>query len=88
LTTPDHAMMAVPVLSHLVAGVDNILFNDALVRDGALVFANACELARRGSYRSAPAVDVRRKRPLVCLDETSKQLIVETRAPIVVPGGP
>jgi hypothetical protein len=24
------------------------------------------------------------KRPLVCLDETSKQLIIETRAPIVV----
>ena len=29
------------------------------------------------------------KRPLVCLDETSKQLIVETRAPIAAtPGQP
>jgi hypothetical protein len=29
------------------------------------------------------------KRPLVCLDETSKQLIVETRTPIAVkPGQP
>ncbi len=34
--------------SPLVAGVDGILFSDALVADGALVFAKACELGREG----------------------------------------
>jgi bifunctional non-homologous end joining protein LigD len=31
-----------------VAGVDGILFSDALVADGALVFAKACELGLEG----------------------------------------
>jgi bifunctional non-homologous end joining protein LigD len=31
-------------LSPLVAGVDSVLFSDALVAQGALVFAKACEL--------------------------------------------
>jgi bifunctional non-homologous end joining protein LigD len=35
-------------LSPLVAGVDGILFSDALVADGALVFAKACELGLEG----------------------------------------
>ena len=35
-------------LSPLIAGVDNILFSDALVADGALVFAKACELGLEG----------------------------------------
>jgi hypothetical protein len=32
----------------LVAGVGNILFSDALVADGALVFAKACEMGLEG----------------------------------------
>ncbi len=35
-------------LSPLVAGVGNILFSDALVAEGALVFAKACELGLEG----------------------------------------
>jgi bifunctional non-homologous end joining protein LigD len=35
-------------LSPLVAGVDCILFSDALVTEGALVFAKACELGLEG----------------------------------------
>ena len=35
-------------LSRLVAGVDGILFSDALAADGALVFAKACELGLEG----------------------------------------
>ena len=35
-------------LSPLVAGVDRILFSDALVAEGALVFAKACELGLEG----------------------------------------
>jgi bifunctional non-homologous end joining protein LigD len=45
-------------LSPLVAGVHRILFSDALVAEGALVFGRACELAWRGSSRSAPAADI------------------------------
>jgi bifunctional non-homologous end joining protein LigD len=45
-------------LSPLVAGVYRILFSDALVAEGALVFGRACELAWRGSSRSAPAADI------------------------------
>jgi ATP-dependent DNA ligase len=48
-------------LSPLVAGVQCILFSDALVAEGALVFAKP-RLARwawRGSSRSAPAADIR-----------------------------
>jgi hypothetical protein len=37
--------------SPLVAGVDCILFSDALVAEGALMFAKACELGR---MREAP----------------------------------
>jgi bifunctional non-homologous end joining protein LigD len=40
-------------LSPLVAGVNNVLFSDALVAEGTLVFARACEMAWRGSSRSA-----------------------------------
>ena len=32
----------------LVAGVDHVLFSNALVADGALVFAKACELGLEG----------------------------------------
>ena len=35
-------------LSPLVAGVHCILFSDALVAEGALVFAKACELGLEG----------------------------------------
>ena len=35
-------------LSRLVAGVDNIVFGEALVAEGALVFARACELGLEG----------------------------------------
>jgi bifunctional non-homologous end joining protein LigD len=35
-------------LSQLVAGVAGILFSDALVAEGALVFAKACELGLEG----------------------------------------
>jgi len=35
-------------LSPLVAGVDGILFSDALAAEGALVFAKACELGLEG----------------------------------------
>ena len=35
-------------LSPLVAGVDNLLFGDALVAEGALVFAKACEMGLEG----------------------------------------
>jgi bifunctional non-homologous end joining protein LigD len=35
-------------LKQLVAGVDGILFSDALVADGAVVFAKACELGLEG----------------------------------------
>jgi bifunctional non-homologous end joining protein LigD len=35
-------------LSPLVAGVDCILFSDALVAEGALVFAKACEMGLEG----------------------------------------
>jgi bifunctional non-homologous end joining protein LigD len=35
-------------LSPLVAGVGNILFSDALMAEGALVFAKACELGLEG----------------------------------------
>jgi bifunctional non-homologous end joining protein LigD len=35
-------------LSPLVAGVDNLLFSDALAAEGALVFAKACELGLEG----------------------------------------
>jgi bifunctional non-homologous end joining protein LigD len=35
-------------LSPLVAGVDGILFSDALVAEGALVFAKACKLGLEG----------------------------------------
>ena len=35
-------------LSPLVAGVGSILFSDALVAEGALVFAKACELGLEG----------------------------------------
>ena len=35
-------------LSPLVAGVDCVLFSDALLADGALVFAKACELGLEG----------------------------------------
>jgi ATP-dependent DNA ligase len=38
-----------------VAGVNSILFSDALVADGALVFAKACELGLEG------IVETRRK---------------------------
>jgi hypothetical protein len=40
-------------VSPLVAGVDCILFSDALVTDGALVFAKACEQAVRPARRRA-----------------------------------
>jgi bifunctional non-homologous end joining protein LigD len=35
-------------LSPLVAGVDNVLFSDALMAEGALVFTKACELGLEG----------------------------------------
>ena len=35
-------------LSPLVAGVDNVMFSDDLVAEGALVFAKACELSLEG----------------------------------------
>jgi bifunctional non-homologous end joining protein LigD len=35
-------------LSPLVHGIDNILFGDALVAEGALVFAKACKLGLEG----------------------------------------
>jgi hypothetical protein len=35
-------------LSRLVAGVDNILFSEALPAEGAIVFAKACELGLEG----------------------------------------
>src|SRR5271165_1127958 len=35
-------------LSRVVAGVDNILFSEALVAEGALVFAKACKLGLEG----------------------------------------
>jgi bifunctional non-homologous end joining protein LigD len=35
-------------LSPLFAGVDNLLFSDALAAEGALVFAKACELGLEG----------------------------------------
>jgi hypothetical protein len=40
-------------LSPLVAGVDNLLFGDALVAEGALVFAKAWRWAWRELPRSA-----------------------------------
>ena len=41
----------------LVHGVDCILFSDALVAEGALVFAKACEMGLEGC-RSAQAADI------------------------------
>ena len=35
-------------LSRLVAGVDNILFSEALAVEGAIVFAKACEMGLEG----------------------------------------
>ena len=35
-------------LSRVVAGVDGILFSEALVAEGALVFAKACKLGLEG----------------------------------------
>lgn len=36
------------VLSWLVAGIDGILFSEALAAEGALVFAKACEMSLEG----------------------------------------
>ena len=46
-------------LSPLVAGVDNVMFSDDLVAEGALVFARPASWVWRGSSRSAPAADIR-----------------------------
>jgi hypothetical protein len=38
----------------LVAGIDRILFSEALAAEGAVVFAKACEVGLRGSCRNEP----------------------------------
>ena len=65
-------------LSRLVAGVDNILFSEALSAEGALVFAKACELGlegivskRAGSrYRAGRAALAEGEEPGVCTGVT------------------
>jgi bifunctional non-homologous end joining protein LigD len=41
-------------LKRLVAGVDGILFSEALAADGAVVFAKACELGLEGIVSKRP----------------------------------
>jgi bifunctional non-homologous end joining protein LigD len=50
-------------LSPLVAGVDNILFSDALVAEGALVFAKACEMGLEGIVSKRRQPIFKRKQP-------------------------
>ena len=45
-------------LSRLVAGLNSVLFSEALAAERAIVFAKACKLGSRGSYRSARAASI------------------------------
>ena len=58
-------------LSPLVAGVHCILFNDALVAEGALVFAKACELGLEGivSKRAGKPIFERKQPELAEVEE-------------------
>jgi bifunctional non-homologous end joining protein LigD len=49
-------------LIRLVAGVDGILFSEALVAEGALVFAKACELGLEGIVREGSVYQSGRSR--------------------------
>ena len=42
----------------LVAGIDGIMFSEAIEAEGAVVFAKACERAWRGSFRNAWAAPI------------------------------